>query len=75
MTFWSNKKILVTGGAGFFGSFLVDKSKERGVGEEYIRIPRSKDTDLSRWRNCLKVVKDVDIVIHSVVKVVGIGYN
>jgi len=75
MAFWNNKKILITGGAGFLGSFVVEKLKEKGVSEENIRIPRSKDTDLKRWENCVKVVKDKDIVINLAAKVGGIGYN
>ena len=75
MTFWKDKKVLVTGGAGFLGAFVVEKLKERGVSGEDIRIPRSRDIDLRKWENCVETVKDIDIVIHLAAKVGGIGYN
>lgn len=75
MTLLENKKVLVTGGAGFLGSFIIEKLKEKGVNRENIRIPRSRDTDLRHWGNCVKAVKDIDIVIHLAARVGGIGYN
>jgi len=76
MKFWANKKVLVTGGAGFFGSFIVDKLiKERGIKPKNIRVPRSKEIDLIKWENCVKAVADMDIVIHLAGKVGGIGFN
>jgi len=66
----------VTGGAGFLGSFVVEKlTKERGVKPEHIRVPRSKEVDLRRWENCVKAVEDIDVVIHLAAKVGGIGFN
>lgn len=84
MEFWRNKRVIVTGGAGFLGSFVVDKLKERQAAE--IIVSRSSQYDL----RCLDAVqqllsdtslvqngraKPVDMVIHLAANVGGIGAN
>ena len=43
--FWTDKKVVVTGGAGFLGSFVIEKLKERGATDIY--IPLIEDYDLT----------------------------
>jgi len=71
--FWKDKTVVVTGGAGFLGSHIVDKLKEMELND--IVVPRSKDYDLRLMENCRHITKDADIVIHLAAKVGGIGLN
>lgn len=75
MTFWQNKRVLVTGGAGFLGSFVVKKLQERGCKD--IFVPKSKDYDLVQMEAIKRLYKDSkpDIVIHLAARVGGIGAN
>jgi GDP-L-fucose synthase len=75
MTFWEDKTFLVTGGAGFLGSFLIEQMRMEGAIPANIRVTRSKTTDLRIRENCVSAVRDIDVVIHLAAKVGGIGYN
>ncbi|MCF6158632.1 MAG: GDP-L-fucose synthase [wastewater metagenome] len=72
---WANKRALVTGGAGFLGSFIVEKLKARGCKD--IFVSRSKDYNLVENGACKRLYKDArpDIVVHLAAKVGGIGAN
>lgn len=60
----ADKKILVTGGAGFFGGHVLKKLRERGVPETQIFAPRLAEMDLRARGNCERAVKGIDVVIH-----------
>jgi len=70
-----NKRILLTGGAGFLGQAVQKKLCEQGVMDKNIYIPRHKDLDLRIWENCLQAVNHEDIVIHIAANCGGIQYN
>lgn len=71
----SDKRILLTGGSGFLGSFVQEELVSKGADKENIVIPRSSEMDLRVWENCVESVKGIDIVIHLAASVGGIGFN
>jgi GDP-L-fucose synthase len=75
MPYWDDKKILVTGGAGFLGYHVVRELKKRGAKEKNIMVPRSSQLDLRVRKNCAKAVKGIDVVFHLAAATGGIGAN
>ncbi|MGB3638177.1 MAG: GDP-L-fucose synthase [Rivularia sp. (in: cyanobacteria)] len=70
-----NKRILVTGGAGFLGRQVVSQLIKAGADSDKITVPRSKDYDLCVMENCKRAVDQQDIVVHLAAHVGGIGLN
>ncbi|ALB43307.1 NAD-dependent dehydratase [Anabaena sp. WA102] len=70
-----NKRILVTGGAGFLGRQVIDQLCRHGANREKITVTRSHDCDLRVWENCQRAADQQDIIIHLAAHVGGIGLN
>ena len=90
MGFWTNKKVLVTGGAGFIGSYLSELVAAEGarvtIADNLQRGDKSrissisnrvdlKSLDLFDYPNCLKVCRGQEVVFNLAAKVTGIEYN
>lgn len=71
----SDKRILVTGGAGFLGKQVVDQLCQAGANADKITIPRSRELDLCKLENCQRAVQQQDVVVHLAAHVGGIGLN
>ncbi|HVY72523.1 MAG TPA: GDP-L-fucose synthase [Candidatus Paceibacterota bacterium] len=70
-----DKKITVTGGAGFLGRAVVRALIAKGVPEQNIFIPRSNECDLRTAEGAKRAVEGRDVVIHLAAVVGGIGAN
>jgi len=74
-SFWSDQRVTVTGGAGFLGSFVVERLAARGARE--IIVPRSADYNLTHEEAVRRLYESArpDMVIHLAATVGGIGAN
>lgn len=74
-SFWPDKRVVVTGGAGFLGSFVVEQLQAKGCRQ--VIVPRSRDYDLVHMDAVRRLYADAnpDIVIHLAARVGGIGAN
>jgi GDP-L-fucose synthase len=73
--FWGNRNICVTGGAGFLGSYVLEKLSERGA--QNVFVPKIEQYDLVEPGDVERMLNDADadIVIHLAAHVGGIGAN
>ena len=76
--FWENKKVLITGGHGFVGRYVVQKLYERHLIKDQMVLFHKSEFDLRREedvKRLFKINKDINIVMHLAGDVGGIGYN
>ena len=69
------KRILVTGGAGFLGRQVVAQLQQAGADPQKITVVRSQNYDLRFLEHCQRAVDQQDVVIHLAAHVGGIGLN
>ena len=72
---WPSERVVVTGGAGFLGGYVLDVLRRRGATE--IFVPRSRDYDLVDMEAVKRLYRDArpTLVLHLAARVGGIGAN
>lgn len=74
MDFWEGKKVIVTGGAGFLGTHVVENLQQK---KATVFISKAEDYDLRKIDNIKRMFDDFppDIIVHLAAVVGGIGAN
>lgn len=74
-SFWTDRRIAVTGGGGFLGGFVMDRLAQRGAMRAV--AVRKGDYDLVTLEGVRRMYDDLtpDVVIHLAAEVGGIGAN
>jgi len=73
--FWAGQRVLVAGGGGFIGGFVVEALKRRGVADADIVVPRSRTDDLRHPDVCRRVVRGCTVVIHLAAPTGSIAFS
>ncbi len=75
MSWLASRKVLLTGGGGFLGQYVVSRVRNLGCGEVF--IPRQAEYDLTRMEDVVRMYEDSrpQVVVHMAAKVGGIGFN
>ena len=73
--FWAGRKVCVTGGAGFLGSYVLAGLRARGV--EDVFVPTIEDYNLVEKEDIQRMldVSQAELIIHLAANVGGIGAN
>jgi GDP-L-fucose synthase len=73
--FWADKRVVVTGGAGFLGSFVTEKLRQRGAKDVF--IPKIEDFDFVQLKDIHRMLDEArpDLIIHLAALAGGIGAN
>jgi GDP-L-fucose synthase len=73
--YWAKRRVCVTGGAGFLGSYILEKLRQRGAAEVF--VPLIEEYDLVQKSEIVRVLDRAqpDVILHLAAHVGGIGAN
>jgi GDP-L-fucose synthase len=73
--FWKDRKVCVTGGDGFLGSYVLEKLAERGATQVF--VPKIEEYNIVDPEAVKRLLADAnpDLILHLAANVGGIGAN